>query len=557
MTPGLAALAARLAASLKAAFARLCERACACPDGRELQRYRDIVDVAGDWYWETDAQRRFTFLPERMAASVGLPSAHLIGRSIWEANEWGVVAEPDSETARLIAAHEPFTNRVYRIHYPSGPVHSWRVSGKPYFHPDTGNFLGYRGVATDITQEIEREEALNAALARAEAAEEIARDARASLMEAIEAVPVGFVQWDADDRLVVCNARFRDLYDRDGDVVVPGARFADIARARIHGRQTYIDEAERERVIAQRIERHQQCVPFEWQLANGHWIQVDERRTGNGGIVGVNVDVTDVHRRATREQEREKLSALGQLAGGVAHEINNLLQPIITFPEMIAERLPPDDAESREDLATMLDSARKARDIVRNILLFSRKEEPTLAPLVLASEVHDALSFLRKLLPPKVTIVESRAGDAEGALAAANKNQLAQVLTNLVVNAAHAMGDQGTIAVGVTRIEPPRSEAAKIGLEPDRPYVAIAVADTGCGMDAQTQARIFEPFFTTKPVGSGTGLGLSVAYSILQTWHGSIGVRSEPGHGSVFTLYVPELEPAAAESEKARRLVSA
>ena len=258
----------------------------------------------------------------------------------------------------------------------------------------------------------------------------------------------------------------------------------------------------------------------------------------------MNVDVTDVHRRAATDQEREKLSALGQLAGGVAHEINNLLQPMIMFPELIAERLPADDMESREDLATMLDSARKARDIVRNILLFSRKEEPTLTPLDLAAVVHDEIAFLRNLLPPKVTIVESKAGDAAGALAAANKNQLGQVLANLVVNAAHAMQDQGTIAVGVTRLEPRRSEAAKLGLEPGRPYLAVAVADTGCGIDAATQARVFEPFFTTKPVGSGTGLGLSVAYSILQSWHGGIGVKSEPGHGAVFTLYVPELDPA-------------
>jgi len=546
MIARLAAAAARRAAPLRAALARLRKRACACTDERELQRYRDIVDIAGDWWWETDAGRCFKFVSERMAATVGMPASQLIGASIWELSERGLCAERTSEIENPVAAREPFTNRVFRIQYPNGQVHFWRVSGQPYFDRESGTFLGYRGVVTVISEEIEREKALNEALARAEAAEEMAREARVSLMDAIEAVPVGFVQWDAEDRLVLCNARFRDLYDRDGDVAVPGAHFADIARARIHGRQTHIDEAERERVIAERIERHQRCVPFEWRLANGHWIQVDERRTRNGGIVGVNVDVTDVHRRATREQEREKLSALGQLAGGVAHEINNLLQPMITFPEMIAERLSPDDAESREDLATMLDSARKAREIVRNILLFSRKEEPTLAPLVVAGEVHDAVAFLRKLLPPKVTIVESRAGDAEGALAAINRNQLAQVLTNLVVNAAHAMKDQGTIAVGVTRIEPPRSEAAKIGLEADRPYLAIAVADTGCGMDAETQARVFEPFFTTKPVGSGTGLGLSVAYSILQTWHGGIGLKSEPGHGSVFTLYVPELDRAEA-----------
>jgi len=111
---------------------------------------------------------------------------------------------------------------------------------------------------------------------------------------------------------------------------------------------------------------------------------------------------------------------------------------------------------------------------------------------------------------------------------AANKTQLTQVLTNLLVNAAQAMKGTGTITVSTAVTDPTEEAAAELAIEAGRAYVAVSVADTGCGMDQATQARVFEPFFTTKPVGQGTGLGLSVAYGILRSWHGAIAVRSAP-----------------------------
>jgi PAS domain S-box-containing protein len=511
---------------------------------RELLRDRDIAEIACDWSWETDASRRFTFLSDSLVAATGIPAAKLIDRSIAEVGEIGVEFDEVPEFDRVVAARAPFANRVNRIRFSDGRVRFWRTSGKPVFDKRTGEFLGYRGITSDVTEDVERENALTAMLSRAETAEEEARRTRTSLLDAIDVVPAGYVQWDAEDRLVLCNARYRELYYKMVDQSIPGARFDDIVRAEAERGQYQMADQDRERWISDRIARHRACSRSERRLADGRWIQVDERRTIDRGIVGIHVDVSEARQREAAEREREKLAALGQLAGGVAHEINNLLQPMITFPELISERLPPDDVESREDLASVLDSARKAREIVRNILLFARKEEPTLAPLDLAAEVSAALNFLRDLLPPTVAIAEPILEGISGAIVAANRTQLMQVLTNLAVNAAHAIRDHGTITIAVTRLEPLPSEAVRLGIDPDRVYLAVAVKDAGCGMDAATQARIFEPFFTTKPIGQGTGLGLSVAHSILQSWGGSIAVRSAPGRGSTFTLYVPELASA-------------
>jgi signal transduction histidine kinase len=261
--------------------------------------------------------------------------------------------------------------------------------------------------------------------------------------------------------------------------------------------------------------------------------------------------VTEARQREAAERDREKLAALGQLAGGVAHEINNLLQPAITLPELVRDRLPQDATESRDDLDCVIEAARKIREIVRNILLYARKEEPRLAPLDLVAELRASIGFVRDLMPPSIVVCDMGFEAMRGCDVAANKTQLTQVLTNLLVNAAQAMKGTGTITVSTAVTDPTEEAAAELAIEAGRAYVAVSVADTGCGMDQATQARVFEPFFTTKPVGQGTGLGLSVAYGILRSWHGAIAVRSAPGEGTTFTLYIPLTKPVPREQERA------
>jgi signal transduction histidine kinase len=309
----------------------------------------------------------------------------------------------------------------------------------------------------------------------------------------------------------------------------------------------YASDKDIDDLLGERLARHRMAggedYRSEHRLASGRRIEVRERRTADGGFVGLRIDVTEVRQHEAIERAREKLASLGQLAGGIAHEINNLLQPALTFPELVRDRLPADDIESREDLELVLDSVRKARDIVRDILLYARKEDPVLAPLDLGQEIRAALAFVRNVLPPGMNLVEE---DLRGsATVLANKTQLTQVLTNLIVNAGHAMNGRGTVAIAVKKVHPDAAAAQALGLEPGQPYFAVTVTDDGCGMDAATRSCVFDPFFTTKPVGQGTGLGLSVAYGILRSWNGAIAVDSAVGRGTTFTLYIPETVGAA------------
>ena len=249
-------------------------------------------------------------------------------------------------------------------------------------------------------------------------------------------------------------------------------------------------------------------------------------------LIGVHNDITEKQQRRMEDQRRQKLQALGQLAGGVAHEINNLLQPILTYTDLVLATGP--DPVTTRRLSRVVTSAEKARDIVRGILHFSRGEAAPSAPTGLQPELVAALEFVRELLPITVTI--SITGlDLDLGRGRISGVELTQVLANLLTNAAQAMQGRGVITVeaGVDWIEP--AQAIRLGIAPGR-TCRVRVTDNGPGMDETVLGHVFDPFFTTKPIGQGTGLGLSVVYGIIQNWHGAISVTSGPGRGAQFTF---------------------
>jgi PAS domain S-box-containing protein len=252
-------------------------------------------------------------------------------------------------------------------------------------------------------------------------------------------------------------------------------------------------------------------------------------------------DVTELHAAEQRQRDLErqlqhsqKLDALGTLAGGIAHDLNNTLVPIMGLAK-ITMRHVPSGSRGHDNLATILRASQRARDLVGQILAFSRHEKPTRERVDLAALTSEALAMLRASVPATARIAESIEavppvlGDA---------GQLHQVIVNLVVNAAQAIGgDMGTITVALGAEARALPEGA--GAAPPGPCVHLSVRDTGCGMNEATLARVFDPFFTTKPVGGGTGLGLSVVHGIVAQHGGHLTVESRLGRGTRFDVYLP------------------
>ena len=255
----------------------------------------------------------------------------------------------------------------------------------------------------------------------------------------------------------------------------------------------------------------------------------------------------EAHRSELEAQLREshKMQAVGTMAGGIAHDFNNILGAILGNVELAKADCAP-GSPVLESLLEIDKAGRRARDLVRQTLTFSRNEPPQRTPVNLAEVVHDTERLLRVTLPPAIELHMHLSTGLPALLADAT--QVEQALLNLCTNAVHAIGtERGTIHVEAAQVQPDHRLCERLGLAPTT-YVALSVRDNGPGMDAATLERIFEPFFTTKPVGQGTGLGLAVVHGVMRTHEGGIDVQSVPGQGSRFTLYFPVATAQAASS---------
>lgn len=234
--------------------------------------------------------------------------------------------------------------------------------------------------------------------------------------------------------------------------------------------------------------------------------------------------------------QSQKMEAIGMLAGGIAHDFNNILSPIIGYTSMARQQ-----AGTNQKLLDFLDqvniAANRAKDLVGQILAFSRKAENKKVPVELSSLVKEGLTLIRSTVPSKVEIRQDIAASAR---VCADPNQLHQVIMNLCTNALQAMERSGgTLTVSLKEADVSEEQGAPMGCAKGR-YVVLDVSDTGSGMSRETMDRIFEPYFTTKESGRGTGLGLSVADGIVRDHAGAILVSSEPGAGSTFRVFLPQ-----------------
>ncbi len=261
------------------------------------------------------------------------------------------------------------------------------------------------------------------------------------------------------------------------------------------------------------------------------------------GVVGAVQDVTDIR---AREQEKEllraqlnhaqRLDALGRFAGGIAHDLNNTLVPVLTLSDVLASSFSEND-DRRKLIEMIKRAAERGRDLVRQVLTFTRRDAPNRQRVELVEFLESSMGFIRASIPKTVEVVYriSRVPPIF-----ADPSQIHQVLMNLVANAAHAIGEgRGTIEIALAE---GNLNGAPVLVNRAASFAIMSVIDTGCGMDAELQDRVFEPFFTTKGVGVGTGLGLSVVHGIVTAHGGAITVKSAPGAGARFDVYLPFAE---------------
>jgi PAS domain S-box-containing protein len=261
-------------------------------------------------------------------------------------------------------------------------------------------------------------------------------------------------------------------------------------------------------------------------------------------------DVTERKQMEARLQQAQKMEAIGTLAGGIAHDFNNILTPLILHTEMIMEDL-SEESPLMLNLDEMLKAGHRAKDLVKQILIFSRQGEQQKVSLKLSVIVKEVLNLLRAVLPSTIEIRQNLKSENDHIFA--DSIQVHQILMNLCTNAAHAMRKTGGILdVAMLNVYFDSNDSERfLDLRPGS-YIKLTVSDTGHGMDSNTIKRIFEPYFTTKGRGEGTGMGLAVAHGIVTSHNGAIHVESEPEKGSSFEIYLPVIESAATQLQDIR-----
>ncbi len=271
---------------------------------------------------------------------------------------------------------------------------------------------------------------------------------------------------------------------------------------------------------------------------------------GRPCLLTVSRDITERKRLEEQLYQAQKLESVGRLAGGVAHDLNNVLTVIIGHSQMALRGL-PEGAPLRGRVEEISLAGERAAALTQQLLAFSRKQVIQPRPIDLNAVVVEMNKMLRSLLRENIEMVTRL--DPELGQVMSDPGQINQVLMNLMVNASDAMPDGGRLIIQTSNAELDRNFADEHPDVTPGPYVLLEVSDTGAGMDENVQQHIFEPFFTTKDVGEGTGLGLSTVYGIVRQSRGWIGVSSEPGKGTTFQIYLPRVDvPVEPEKVVAR-----
>ncbi len=396
-----------------------------------------------------------------------------------------------------------------------------------HFRDAGGQVVRSVGMVHDITER-KQADALRQSLADQE---------RLRLGAAVEQASDAIVMVDLDGRIQYVNTAFKAINRRpEGDDAV-GRNYVDLVGC-AHCADDIRGAVSQGRFWHGHLTRSQAGDrPIELEVT------ISPAKDPAGALLGGLITERDVTAETILRQEvhrAQKMEALGTLAGGITHDFNNILGAITINAELAMLDLGK-DSPARESLPLILKAANRGRDLVRQIVTFSRQRERERKPVQIAPTIKEGLRLLRSTFPETVEVHEAIGAETETVLG--DPVQLHQILSNLCQNAALALcGERGILDI---KLETVQVDAAIAARHPDlKPgsYVRLTVADSGCGMSRETLERVFEPFFTTRSQGEGSGLGLSVVHGIVKSYGGAVTAYSELGKGSTFSVYLPCLQ---------------
>lgn len=513
-------------------------------------RYRELVENANSAIirWKRDGT--ITFFNEYAQAFFGYSADEAVGKSV------GIIVPETGSTGvdlttllqNIVSHPEDYANNVNENVCRDGRRVWVAWTNKPILD-ESGQVAEMLAVGSDITKLKRAEEALEHAryeleLRVQERTAEL-REAQNRLVEQSRILEGFFTSTITP--LV--------LLDRDFNFIRVNEAYARSCKKEIgefpgHNHFEFFPDEENEAIFRSVVETkvpHQAIAkPFvfpdhpEWGATYWNWTLTPlVNKSGEVEFLVFSLqDVTEQIRTEQQLRHAQKMEALGTLTGGIAHDFNNILAAMIGFTELARSRVTEGSREEHH-LQRVFDAGLRGRELVRQMLTFSRKVEEERKPLRLSSIVEESVKLLRASIPTTIDVRVNN--ESESGFILGDPVQIQQVLMNLATNAAYAMRENGgALDIELTDFSVSASNGNPHGIEPGL-YMKLTVRDTGTGMSPDISDKIFDPFFTTKPVGEGTGLGLAVAHGIIERSNGHITVESEPGKGSTFTVYFPKV----------------
>ncbi|HPP06195.1 MAG TPA: PAS domain S-box protein [Syntrophorhabdaceae bacterium] len=483
------------------------------------RKYRSIFENAIEGFFQTTPDGRFIDANPALARMFGYYSPKEMMEEIKNLEDH--YANPE-DRKRMKELYERdgyiigFETQFYRRDHSKIWI---RMNGRAV-KDDYGNILYYEGTTEDITDRIEAEKALKES-------EERYRSVIENSNEGIAIIKAGI--------FLFVNKKFVEMF---------GYKNAEEVIGRDILTTVHEDDKNFVKYLARKREEGTRVMPqyeFKGVKKNGEiiYIEISVGEVffyGERFIIAFLRDITDRKQLEAQLIQSQKMEAIGQLAGGVAHDFNNILTAIIGYADLLEMKLSKDD-RLKHYVQQILTSANRAAQLTQGLLTFSRKQIMHLKPVDLNKTIVNFKGMLERIIGEDIELkIHLR---EENITIVADPVQIEQILMNLATNARDAMPDGGTLTIEAGYIDIDEVFLKKHNFGRVGKYAYISVSDTGIGMDEETKANIFNPFFTTKEVGKGTGLGLSIVYGIVKQHSGYITVETAPGKGSTFTVFIP------------------
>lgn len=490
------------------------------------ERFRQIAESTEEWIWEVNPNGLYTYASPVVVKILGYKPGEIVGKKhFYDLFPSDMREQMKKEAFETFNAKKAFTKYVNSNMHKNGSIILLETSGVPILD-SRGDLLGYRGVDIDITERKRIEEAL--------------KKSEKDYRTLVDTALVGVYRSNLEGRFLYVNEAMARMFE----CVSTEEMLSE------HILMRYKNPEDREGLI-ENLKKYGRVSNYEVEVPTktGKFISIIISATLEGDIIsGMVVDITGQKKLEEQLLHAQKLEAIGQLAGSIAHDFNNILTAVIGYANFLQMKMQENDP-LRHNVDQILASSERAANLTQGLLTFSRKQVMNPRPVNLNEIIARTGKLLRRLIGEDIELKIILAD--EGLTVKADSGQIEQVLMNLATNARDAMPAGGCLIIETGLVELDSEFIRAHGYGEPGMYGLISVTDTGMGMDEKTREKIFEPFFTTKEIGKGTGLGLSIVYGIVKQHKGYINCYSEPGKGTTFRIYLPLIK-----SEEARGIES-